>query len=310
VTIDADGNVTYDGTRFVRVEGRRTDRIPVARVAAILDAADRIHFFDLRDQYRTIQNPDGTVSMVTDQPTTYVTIARDGRTKRIEDYYGAPKELRGLETQIDDAARTNRWIRIDAETLQQMLQDGWFPSVEESAALLRIALGHDELPVIEGLLDLGADSNATYYGTKTLPLMMVRSAAAAKLLLAAGASPFQRSDNGYTPLWWATHLEPGVAEALLKAGARPDDPADRYGATALWYAACDGNAGVVSLLLNAGADAAATHNSRSAVDCAKEAREGERKRGRSSLETGEPPYARDFDRTIALLEEALAKRRR
>jgi hypothetical protein len=35
VTIDAKGNVTYDGKRFVRVEGRTTDRIPATSVAAL-----------------------------------------------------------------------------------------------------------------------------------------------------------------------------------------------------------------------------------------------------------------------------------
>jgi uncharacterized protein DUF6438 len=79
VSIDAMGNVTYDGTEFVRVKGRQTDRIPVPRVAELLATADRIGFFDLRDQYRTIRNPDRTETMVTDLPTTFVTITRGGR---------------------------------------------------------------------------------------------------------------------------------------------------------------------------------------------------------------------------------------
>ena len=54
VSIDASGNVAYEGTKFVRVEGRQRDRIPTSRVAALLATAERIGFFDLRDQYRTI----------------------------------------------------------------------------------------------------------------------------------------------------------------------------------------------------------------------------------------------------------------
>ena len=38
VAIDGDGNVVYEGAKFVRVVGRQTDRIPASRVAAILDA--------------------------------------------------------------------------------------------------------------------------------------------------------------------------------------------------------------------------------------------------------------------------------
>ena len=110
VSIDARGNVTYDGTRFVNVPGRQTDRVPASRVAALVETVDRIRFFDLDDKYR---------QLITDLPTTFVTVTRDGRTKRIEDYFGAPKSLNDLERQIDDAAQTARWIVGDAVALRR-----------------------------------------------------------------------------------------------------------------------------------------------------------------------------------------------
>ena len=110
VTIDARGNVIYEGRKFVAVSGRRTGRIPVARVAAILATADRIGFFELRDHYRTVRGPDGSETVVTDLPTTIVTITRAGVTKRVEDYYGAPRALQELERQIDEAAGTSQWV--------------------------------------------------------------------------------------------------------------------------------------------------------------------------------------------------------
>jgi hypothetical protein len=113
VTIDAKGNVIYEGSRFVRVEGRQTDRVPLSRVAALLATTERIGFFDLRDQYRTIRSADGSEAMVTDLPTAYVTVTRGGRSKRIEDYFGAPEGLKQLEQQIDETAGTRRWIRAD-----------------------------------------------------------------------------------------------------------------------------------------------------------------------------------------------------
>ena len=125
VTIDARGNVDYNGARSVRVEGRQTDRIPIARVAAILETADRIGFFGLRDQYRVVQNPDGSSTVVTDLPDRFVTITRAGRSKRVEDYFGAPEALKQLERQIDEAAGTKRWILLDAPTLEQLVRDGW-----------------------------------------------------------------------------------------------------------------------------------------------------------------------------------------
>lgn len=101
VTIDARGTVTYHGTQFVRIVGRQTDRVPVSRVAALVETVDRIRFFELDDKYR---------QLITDLPTTFVTVTRDGRSKVIEDYFGAPTPLKDFERQIDDIARTARWI--------------------------------------------------------------------------------------------------------------------------------------------------------------------------------------------------------
>jgi hypothetical protein len=100
VSIDAKGSVTYDGTRFVRVVGRQTERIAVSRVAALVETVDRIRFFELEDKYR---------QLITDLPTTFVTVTRDGRTKRIEDYFGAPESLKELERAIDETARIAGW---------------------------------------------------------------------------------------------------------------------------------------------------------------------------------------------------------
>jgi hypothetical protein len=55
VAIDAKGDVTYEGKRFVRVEGRQTDRIPVSRVAALAATVNRISFFQLDESYRVIR---------------------------------------------------------------------------------------------------------------------------------------------------------------------------------------------------------------------------------------------------------------
>ena len=60
VTIDARGTVTYEGERFVRVVGRQTAQIGTSTVATLLARAERIRFFEMRDAYRVIENPDGT----------------------------------------------------------------------------------------------------------------------------------------------------------------------------------------------------------------------------------------------------------
>jgi uncharacterized protein DUF6438 len=113
VTIDARGRVTYEGEKFVRVVGRQTARIDTSLVAKLLAHAERIHFFDLRDAYRTVENPDGSTTMVTDLPSKIVSITMNGRTKRVEDYFGAPDVLQEFEAAIDEAAGSNRWVFTD-----------------------------------------------------------------------------------------------------------------------------------------------------------------------------------------------------
>src|SRR5688572_19820074 len=102
VTIDAKGHVVFEGTQFVAAQGQHTDSIPASSVAALLATARRIGFFELQDSYR---------AAISDLPTTFVTITADGRTKRVENYFGGPQGLRELEKQIDATARTDRWIR-------------------------------------------------------------------------------------------------------------------------------------------------------------------------------------------------------
>lgn len=306
VTIDARGDVVYDGVTAVRVTGRQTDRVPPARVVAILETAERIGFFDLNDRYSRAH--DGTEVIVDDVPTTFVTITQHGRSKRVEDIVGAPEGLRNLERQIDEAAYTKRWIMLDEPTLQQLLTDGWLPTAEKRASFLRQALEENELGVVKRLIELGADPNGGYFGTHTPPLMLVQSAAAARILLEAGANPNARNDNGGTPLGWSTYLAPEVAAALLEAGARVDDPTDRAGATALSSAAAHGNVGLVSLLLSRGANPAASADGKSALDNAIWSRNWYRMA--PPMLGGTTPYVQDYDAVIRLLEQALASRSR
>jgi hypothetical protein len=110
VSIDALGNVVYEGKRHVRVTGKQTARISPARIAEILERAERLRFFDLENQYLEAEYPDGSERTVTDLPTTIVTITHAGRSKRIVDYYGAPAGLTDLERLVDEVAQTRQWV--------------------------------------------------------------------------------------------------------------------------------------------------------------------------------------------------------
>lgn len=308
VSVDAKGNVTYEGKKFVRVEGRQTDRVPVARVAALAATVERIRFFELDERYRFIHTPDGGAISIDDRPTTFVMVTSAGRSKHVEDYIGAPESLKQLEKQIDETARTKRWVKLDESTFRQMIRGGWSPSAAERAELLRKALQEDDVAVLKALIENGADPNGVYYGTNVTPLMMVLSAAAARVLLEAGANALAKNANGETALLRAVHLAPDVTEVLLKAGLPADQP-DSYGRTALWQAACLGNAGVVKLLLSRGADATRHPAGESALECARQGQGYERLYPQRLIDS-DPLFIKDFDAVIVLLEQALAKRQR
>jgi len=105
VSIDGEGNVTYNGGRFVAVTGEQHAKASSQDVAALLRAFDAVRFFSLRDAYR---------ANATDLPTTIVTLTRNHHTKRVLDYAGAsvgmPQGVIALEQQIDRVAHTEAWV--------------------------------------------------------------------------------------------------------------------------------------------------------------------------------------------------------
>ncbi len=308
VTIDARGTVTYQGERFVRVVGRRTAQIDKSIVAALLARAERIRFFEMRDSYRVIENPDGTVMSVTDLPTQTVTVTANGRTKSVEDYVAAPDSLAEFEREIDAAAGTNRWVFLDEKTLAELTRSGWSASSEEGATFLQQAIQRDDVPIARRLIELGSDPNGPS-DNRLPPLLSAHSRSMVDLLVRAGANPNERPIGrvaAQTPLMATAHKDASVAEALLKAGARLEDVDD--GRTALWYAACAGNWHVVTVLLDAGANPRGA-SGMSAAECTRRARQDELNRRRTVLDRGRPT-AEDFDRVLALLENAAKRPKR
>ena len=302
VTIDARGTVSYEGERSVRVVGRRSARIETSIVAGLLAKAESIRFFEMRDAYRVIENPDGTATMVTDLPTKFVTVTVNGRTKKVEDYVAAPDSLAEFEREIDAAAGTKRWVFLDEDALEDLARSGWLASSEEGATLLKQAIEQDEVAIARRLIELGSDLDGPA-DNRLPPLLSARSSSMVNLLVKAGANPNERPVGrvaAQTPLMTTSYKDPSVAEALLKAGARVEDMDD--GRTALWYAACAGNWRVVTVLLAAGANHRGA-TTMSAADCTRQARQAEVGQRRTFLDRGRPTIE-DFDRVLVLLQSA------
>lgn len=113
VTISGDGQVRYNGARFVNVVGERSAAIPREDVARLVARFDEIGFDRLNDAYR---------ANVTDLPTYRVSITRNGRTKTIVDYGGVgagmPRSVRDLQVEIDRVAGTAQWVLRDGQPVR------------------------------------------------------------------------------------------------------------------------------------------------------------------------------------------------
>ena len=104
LTIFRDGRVKYEGKGFVKEKGIRTKTISTGEFKRLAAKVDETGFFKLKPAYR---------ANITDLPTIIVTVVRGTERKRVEDYFGAPKRLHGLEELIENVANISRWVKLD-----------------------------------------------------------------------------------------------------------------------------------------------------------------------------------------------------
>jgi hypothetical protein len=103
LTVRGDGTVTYDGQRFVEVEGIQTSAVSEDQLRELVRRFDEIDFFSLEDDY---------ACLATDLPSTITSISVEGRTKTVRrcSWSDAPASLQNLENEIDEVAGSARWV--------------------------------------------------------------------------------------------------------------------------------------------------------------------------------------------------------
>ena len=114
LSIYGDGRVVYNGKYFVKTKGIQNFQISQDKVRELVNEFYRIGYFSLQDKYD---------APVTDLPTTTTSITIDGKTKKVVNYYGAPKNLGELENKIDEITNTKILIgkctsRFDANACE------------------------------------------------------------------------------------------------------------------------------------------------------------------------------------------------
>jgi len=114
LAIFSDGRVDYQGIKFVKRIGRANARIGRARVEQLVAEFTNIDYFTLDDSYTP--GTKGCPQVATDMPSAITSLTWQGKTKRINHYYGCTggdvlETLTKLEAKIDEAVKINKWIK-------------------------------------------------------------------------------------------------------------------------------------------------------------------------------------------------------
>lgn len=146
-----------------------------------------------------------------------------------------------LALQIADAAERADWPRVTA-----LLQGDVNAAQADGTTALHWAAHHDQTEIARKLIAAGAKDVVSRSGVTALSLACVNgNEALVRLLLEAGSDP---EAGGEKPLVAAARTgRPGPLKALLERGAKVDP-------NALPWAAAEGHAEAVRILLKAGAD--------------------------------------------------------
>ncbi|MBT0962716.1 ankyrin repeat domain-containing protein [Denitromonas iodatirespirans] len=171
--------------------------------------------------------------------------------------YDTPQEFAGFLAPPDEVRGRPLPPRQAFDAVRQT-GNTWLPTTAEAAslALLRAARA-DDWPAVLAQLKAGANPNvvdAEWRGGVLARAAGAGQTEVVRKLLAAGADPDQRGEQGFTPLGAAAlRGHAPVVRLLLRHEADPDrKSAD--GAPPLVNAARMGHAAVVEALLDAGAD--------------------------------------------------------
>ncbi len=221
VTVAGDGRVKYAGEYYVDIPGVQTSNIAPEKVKLLLTAFDEIHFLSLDSKY---------TSYCTDNPTTYVSLAVDGKSKVVENYFcdnGASATqiaLEKLARQVDETTNVGQWIKCETACLATLVPAGLeVNSVGPSGDTpLMVAVDqHSNLGSVRLLLNARARIDVADDQGHT-PLMLAamhNNAAIARELLAHGANVNATDLKGFPALDMVSQGTE-VYKVLMEAGGK------------------------------------------------------------------------------------------
>jgi len=95
---------TFIGTANTEKIGTYTKPITSKELDDFVKAFEAAQFYSLNDEY---------LGNITDFPTKYITYTNNGKTKKVKDRSGAPKELATLEKTLNNFANSDGWKQTE-----------------------------------------------------------------------------------------------------------------------------------------------------------------------------------------------------
>ena len=105
ITVFSDGRAQYEGRKFTERIGNYTARMDKAQMNEILEEAERVGFFGMKDEYDN--------RAVTDVPSCMIMIRGNEGGKYIHDRFDAPDVLRNFEKYVDNILLNLDWQKAD-----------------------------------------------------------------------------------------------------------------------------------------------------------------------------------------------------
>lgn len=237
LTLQGNGDVTYEGIAHVVVMGTHHYHVDPQVVAALIASARAKNLASLRPAY---------LAQITDSPTYEITLQLDDHTIRISDYVGPlagmPHTVRDFEQEIDAAANSSAWIHLSQPAVDTLEAEHFVFNSEQGRQLLLRAVSDEETQddrAILRLIDLDAPWKVSSKVTASKEADSVLDEAlenqrdtVVSILLAKGALNSQQTiDQGKLDAAFRAAIEGGrleLVQQIWDAGGEKVHPALSY----------------------------------------------------------------------------------
>jgi hypothetical protein len=107
LTINGDCKLaTYKGEMNVDKIGEYEKKISDQELKDIVSAFEKYHFGNLKEAYK---------NDAMDHPSIFTTLKKGTKTKKVEDMYGAPNDLKAIEKVLDDFSNSEGWMKKETK---------------------------------------------------------------------------------------------------------------------------------------------------------------------------------------------------